>query len=295
MASIRRATSRALIRSAREGSRATPRAATPGRRPRARAIPSDTPAKRGLAPAGSSPRILLADDSDLFLHATCDLLRKDGYDCVCVCNATEAIRELRSGGYELLIADIKMPGNSQLELLHEIQSLGLSVAVILVTAYPSVATAVSALRFSVLDYLIKPFDYADLRKRVASGIAKWRAPHSPDEARTLIAHWSEVLSRLHDVVASSGVRTHRDWAIPSAASRAGSAAPELPVAPDFGLSSRESEIVCALVRGKHVGEIARTLSISIHTIRNHLKSVYRKLGVHSQIELLASLWSAAGK
>jgi len=294
MASVKHAASRALIRSAREGSRATPSEATPGRRPRARAIPSGTPAKRGLAPAGSSPRILLADDSDLFLNATCDLLRRDGYDCASARNASEAIRELRSGGYEILIADIKMPGNSQLELLHEVQSLGLSVAVILVTAYPSVATVVSALRFSVLDYLIKPFDYADLRERVESGIAKRRASHSPDEARTLIAYWSEALSRLHGAMAQSGVRTYRDWAIPSAASRAGSAAPERPVAPDFRLSSRENEIAGALARGKQVAEIARTLSISIHTVRNYLKSAYRKLGVHSQIVLLASLWPAAG-
>lgn len=53
------------------------------------------------------------------------------------------------------------------------------------------------------------------------------------------------------------------------------------------LSLRESEVLTAFLGGATVPEMARLLHISRHTVRNHLKSIFRKLGVHSQRELLA--------
>lgn len=57
------------------------------------------------------------------------------------------------------------------------------------------------------------------------------------------------------------------------------------------LSPREQEILGEVLSGKRVTDIARTLSISRHTVRNHLKAIYRKLGVHSQVELLGRFWA----
>jgi DNA-binding CsgD family transcriptional regulator len=58
------------------------------------------------------------------------------------------------------------------------------------------------------------------------------------------------------------------------------------------LSVRERQVLQALLTNKRVPMIARSLFISEHTVRNHLKSVYRKVGVHSQAELL-ELFDAA--
>jgi DNA-binding CsgD family transcriptional regulator len=55
------------------------------------------------------------------------------------------------------------------------------------------------------------------------------------------------------------------------------------------LSSRESEIARHLVDGGNAKSIARSLAISPGTVRNHIKQIYRKLGVHSQVELLATI------
>jgi two-component system, cell cycle sensor histidine kinase and response regulator CckA len=59
------------------------------------------------------------------------------------------------------------------------------------------------------------------------------------------------------------------------------------------ISTRELEVIGALRRGLRSSQIARSLGISTHTARNHLKRVFRKLGVHSQVELLSLLESAA--
>ena len=53
------------------------------------------------------------------------------------------------------------------------------------------------------------------------------------------------------------------------------------------LTTREVEIASCLVSGKRPGEVARECYISVHTVRSHLKSIYRKLGIHSQLELSA--------
>ncbi|RWC50121.1 MAG: LuxR family transcriptional regulator [Mesorhizobium sp.] len=59
------------------------------------------------------------------------------------------------------------------------------------------------------------------------------------------------------------------------------------------LSRRETEIARHLVDGGNAKTISRSLAISPGTVRNHIKQVYRKLGVHSQVELLATIGSAA--
>jgi DNA-binding CsgD family transcriptional regulator len=60
------------------------------------------------------------------------------------------------------------------------------------------------------------------------------------------------------------------------------------------LSQREREVVSALCRGLRLSDIARLLGISNHTARNHLKHVFRKLGVHSQVELLSMIGRRSG-
>ena len=59
------------------------------------------------------------------------------------------------------------------------------------------------------------------------------------------------------------------------------------------LSPRETEVLAKLVGGSRVPTIATALHISQHTVRNHLKSIYRKLGVRSQTELLEQLRGSA--
>ncbi|RVD12411.1 MAG: LuxR family transcriptional regulator [Mesorhizobium sp.] len=60
-----------------------------------------------------------------------------------------------------------------------------------------------------------------------------------------------------------------------------------------GLSRREAEVARHLVEGGNAKTISRSLAVSPGTVRNHIKQIYRKLGVHSQVELLAAFREAA--
>jgi len=240
-----------------------------------------------------APRILLADDTDVFLQSTADLLRRDGYVCVCAHDASEVAQALAASRFDLLIADIRMPGNTELELLRTLRALPEPLPVIIVTAFPSVGTAVEALRLSVIDYLVKPLDLADLRDRVARAIEKGRAMRSAVDLRASLAQWLAKLGEFQEAIAIPGVtppaRRARGTAVEGARG-------PLPADVDLrdgdaALSAREGDIGAALLRGESVTKVARTLGLSVHTVRNHVKSMYRKLGVHSQLELVARLQS----
>jgi PAS domain S-box-containing protein len=123
----------------------------------------------------SAGRLLLVDDEETFLRSTAALLRREGYECVCASDAATAAKLLREDGYDVLITDIKMPGNIDLELVRELPHIATGVPVILVTGYPSLQTATAAVQLSVVAYLVKPFDFSELLANVRSALAREQA------------------------------------------------------------------------------------------------------------------------
>ncbi len=119
-------------------------------------------------------RILIADDEETFLVSTADLLRREGYQCDCVPDAATALEMLKQARYDLLISDIKMPGNRELELIRQIRTITDGMPIVLVTGYPSVSTAVQSIQLPVEAYLIKPIDFDQLLGQVKTSIKNFR-------------------------------------------------------------------------------------------------------------------------
>jgi len=117
-------------------------------------------------------RILIADDEDTFLHSTADLLRREGYECYCASNAIDAAEMLHNDRYDLLISDIKMPGNSQLEFIRELSVISEGMPVILVTAYPSLNSAIQSIQLPVVAYMVKPIDFGQLLTQVQESVTQ---------------------------------------------------------------------------------------------------------------------------
>jgi len=111
-------------------------------------------------------RILFADDEETFLYSTADLLRREGFECDCVPNAIVARERLQQAAYDLVIADIKMPGNPDLEFARFLAELTPAPPIILVTGHPSLNSAVQSIELPVVAYLVKPFDFNDLLAKV---------------------------------------------------------------------------------------------------------------------------------
>ncbi|MDZ4695886.1 MAG: LuxR C-terminal-related transcriptional regulator [Deltaproteobacteria bacterium] len=122
-----------------------------------------------------------------------------------------------------------------------------------------------------LDYLLKPVAPTELVAAAAENVRLVRARRYVDETRQQLLVMAANLARARELLGPMGFGADDQ------------------VEREATLSDREEQIARLLAKGHRVSHIADLLGISPHTVRNHFKSVFRKLGVHSQVELLAKL------
>ncbi len=138
-------------------------------------------------------RILIADDEETFLRSTADLLRREGYFCDCVADADAGLRRLQEEKYDLLISDIKMPGNPNLQFIQRLRDVAAGLPAILVTGYPSRTSAIQAVQLPVVAYMIKPIDFDELLAHVRTGVGKSRLRQAVGQSSRRLRHWLQAL------------------------------------------------------------------------------------------------------
>lgn len=106
--------------------------------------------------------ILIVDDEASVRDSLYNWFIEEGYQVECAENAKLALAILESKQFDIILADIKMPGMDGLEMHRRIRSLDRETIVIIMTAFASVQTAVQALKDGAYDYITKPFDPDDL-------------------------------------------------------------------------------------------------------------------------------------
>jgi DNA-binding response OmpR family regulator len=115
-------------------------------------------------------RILYAEDDETSRLSICELLRREGYDCVAAPDGVVAAELLGTERFDCLISDIKMLGNANLELIRAVPQLQPGLPVILVTGFPSVETAVESMNLPVMAYLTKPVEFPALLAAVREAV-----------------------------------------------------------------------------------------------------------------------------
>jgi DNA-binding response OmpR family regulator len=156
------------------------------------------PAAAMMNPADTTPvRVLMADDEEIYLKATGELLRLKGFDVTTASDGFRAMELLRAQSYDVLVSDIRMPGNEGLEFIQEAGSLSPRVPVILVTGHPSVATATKAIHLPVAAYLTKPVDIEELAAEIRRVATQHRAHLAIGRSRGRLSTWIEDLDQLH--------------------------------------------------------------------------------------------------
>ena len=207
--------------------------------------------------------ILIADDHPLTREALASLLAQHGFDVVGqASDGHEAIVEAGRLRPQLVLLDLTMPGMDGLAALPHIREASPESEVVVLTASGTDENLLEAVRAGAAGYLLKsePPDRIALFLR---GVAGGEAALSGSIAR-----------RLLDRVREGG----RMGGVPDEVAEK--------------LSAREVEVL--LLLDEHLGtdEIAARLFISEHTVRSHVKSLLRKLGVSSRREALERLASA---
>ena len=109
-------------------------------------------------------RILAVDDELLIRDLLYDFFTTQGWDITVAENGQRAIDYLKNQQFDLVLTDLKMPDMDGMDLTGRIRNTHGTLPVIIMTGYPSLETALEALRYKVDDYIIKPFNVNQLFK-----------------------------------------------------------------------------------------------------------------------------------
>jgi len=116
------------------------------------------------------PSILVVDDELLIRDLLYDFFTGQGWDISVAEDGEKALEVMRSRDFDLVLTDIKMPAMDGLDLTSHVKQSHPELPVVLMTGFPSVDTAVEALRKKVDDYIIKPFNINQLYKLVEAKV-----------------------------------------------------------------------------------------------------------------------------
>ncbi len=157
---------------------------------------------------------------------------------------------LAAGGVDILLTDLGLPDGSGADLIRLATQQG-SVLSLVITVFGDEEHVVRAIQMGAMGYLLKGEGATDV-ERALSELVAGGSPISPAIARYL-------LTQMHAVPADG------DETAPA-------------------LSRREQEVLGYVVKGFTYAEIAELAGISTHTVSTHIRSIYRKLAVHSRGE-----------
>ncbi len=111
-------------------------------------------------------RILIVEDESRIASFVAKGLRAEGHTAIAVSDGREGLDHALSGGFDLMVLDIGLPGMDGFEVLDQLRSQGSRIPVIILTARDSVSDTVSGLEGGADDYMPKPFRFAELLARV---------------------------------------------------------------------------------------------------------------------------------
>jgi len=156
-------------------------------------------------------RILIVEDDEIFLRPLQRTLEVAGYEVLVVRSGEDAIDLLKNDDVDLVLTDKRLPGIDGVEIVRRIKADYFNLAVVVMTAYGTIGSAVEAMRLGAEDYLVKPFDAAEvlmvLRRAIefhelkAANRATIRRNQERFTLRNIVAQ-SAVMQEVFDLVSS---------------------------------------------------------------------------------------------
>jgi DNA-binding NarL/FixJ family response regulator len=200
--------------------------------------------------------LLIYEDNDNLRESIANLLTlsKDLLLLGAFPRADEISRQVGHFHPDVILMDIDMPGTNGIEAVRQVRQLDKSVYIIMLTVFDDNRHVLDAICAGASGYLLKK-NLSDRLPEAIRQVIQGEPPMSPGIARMIIAG-------MHQSAAG-------------------------PAPNDYKLSARETEILSHLSKGKSIKMMASDLSISIDTVRTHIKNIYEKLQVHTQAEAVS--------
>ena len=192
----------------------------------------------------------LRESLDTMITLSKDLLLLGSYG-----NVREVGQQVKDLQPEVILMDIDMPGLNGIEAVKLIRQFNRQVQIIMLTVFDDNTHVYSAICAGASGYLLKK-NISDKLLTAIREVMQGEVPMSPGLARMVIQNIQQL--------APAGEK-------------------------DYGLTPREKEILKALSQGNSYKMVAAAFGISIDTVRTHIKRIYEKLQVHSQIEAISKI------
>jgi DNA-binding NarL/FixJ family response regulator len=205
--------------------------------------------------SGSKIRVLLVDDHEVVRLGLMTLMQ-DRPDLAVVGeagSAAEALRLVEQLRPDVVLMDIRMPGEGGLEATRQIAARFPATKVVMLTSYADDELVVRAIRAGAVGYVLKQVGNEELLRAIAAA-ARGEALLDPTTTARLLA-------RVRVAEQKAEEEAFRD------------------------LSERELDVLAEVARGKTNADIGRTLNLSEKTVRNYVSSVLEKLHLSNRIEL----------
>jgi two-component system response regulator RegA len=145
------------------------------------------------------PAVLAVDDDERFRARLCQALEKRGWEVWGAADAEQALRVAEEKSPDLILLDLRMPGDSGLSVLESLRELDANTKIIMLTGYGSIATALQAQKLGADHYLSKPADVDQImtayQNLIQSGVAESDPPETvPTLARVEWEHIQRILA-----------------------------------------------------------------------------------------------------
>lgn len=131
--------------------------------------------------------ILVVDDEEHMLTLFESVLGKEGYQVICAASAEEALHQIHASEFELVIADLLLPGMDGFALLQQVKAAYPTLPYILLTGHGTVRSAVAAMKEGASDYLTKPVDTDELKVVVEKALELRRLNREVERLRAQVA------------------------------------------------------------------------------------------------------------
>lgn len=199
--------------------------------------------------------VMLVEDDEIFRESMQELINEsDHLRCVHAHESCEAAIAAIESNFapEVLLLDIDLPGMSGIEGIKHFQAISPASKIVILTIFDDDDNIFNALCQGASGYLLKSSSSENISKYIRDVMSGGAAmtPHIAAKVLTMFTRYTQPKK-------------------------------------EYGLTRREKEILQLLVNGINKKHIADDLSISLYTVDTHLKNIYAKLQVHSQIDVVA--------
>ena len=144
--------------------------------------------------------VLVVDDEEIMREILETLLTRDGYDVKLASSGEAGLELARALPFDAVLVDIMMPGINGIETLDELRRFDEDLAVIIITAYASVESAISAMKSGAFDYITKPFKNDEVLVVIRNAMERRRLVH---ENRNLRQNIQERYHKFGNIIGRS--------------------------------------------------------------------------------------------